>query len=101
MSAYGKKIGKLVVKLDRKKTRYRWAQLEVELRFDIHSGDFWAQYEGNWYSDATKDGLTDQIKVAATKALADRGRCQRTPGSRRDLPRVRTRRRPLEVRTRA
>jgi len=67
---YGKKIGKLEVKLDRKKTRYQRASVEVDLRFDIADGTFWAQYEGNWHSADTKDGLAEKIKVAATKALS-------------------------------
>ena len=66
----GKKIGKLEVKLDRKKTRYKWASVDVELRFDITYGTFHAQYEGNWYSAKTKDDLSEQIKTAATKALS-------------------------------
>lgn len=66
----GKKIGVLEIKLDRKKTRYRRASIEVELRFDMESGDFWAQYEGNWYSADTKDNLSAQIKTAATKTLS-------------------------------
>lgn len=66
----GKKIGALEIKLDRKKTRYKHASIEVELRFDIESGEFWAQYDGNWYSADTKDELTAQIKAAATKALS-------------------------------
>lgn len=67
---YGKKIGNLSVPLDRKKTRYKRASVEVELRFDLVTGTFWAQYEGNWYSADTKDDLAAQIKVAATKALS-------------------------------
>jgi hypothetical protein len=66
----GKKIGMLEVKLDRKKTRYTWASVDVELRFEITKGTFHAQYEGNWYSAKTKDDLAEQIKVAATKALS-------------------------------
>lgn len=67
---YGKKIGTLEVKLDRKKTRYKWASVEVELRFEIKSGTFYAQYEGSWYEAQTKDALSEQIKIAATKALS-------------------------------
>lgn len=71
MSArYGKKIGKLEVKLDRKKTRYTWASVEVELRFEITNGWFYAQWEGNWLSAKTKDELAEQIKIAATKSLS-------------------------------
>ena len=66
----GKKIGTLEVKLDRKKTRYKWASVDVELRFEITNGTFHAQYEGNWYSAKTKDDLAEQIKAAATKALS-------------------------------
>ena len=66
----GKKIGVLEVKLDRKKTRYQRAVVKVELRFDISRGMFWAQYEGNWYDADTKDGLSEKIKIAATKALS-------------------------------
>lgn len=66
----GKKIGMLEVKLDRKKTRYTWASVDVELRFEITKGTFHAQYEGSWYSAKTKDDLAEQIKVAATKALS-------------------------------
>ena len=66
----GKKIGVLEVKLDRKKTRYQRAAVEVELRFDITKGLFHAQWEGNWYDADTKDGLSEKIKVAATKALS-------------------------------
>jgi hypothetical protein len=66
----GKKIGKLEIKLDRKKTHYKWASVEVELRFDLESGKFHAQWEGYWYSADTKDELTARIKVAATKSLA-------------------------------
>ena len=43
----GKKIGTLKVKLDRKKTRYQHTSVEVELRFDIEQGSFWAQHAGN------------------------------------------------------
>jgi hypothetical protein len=39
----GKKIGTLEVKLDRKKTRYKWASVNVELRFEITHGTFHAQ----------------------------------------------------------
>ena len=66
----GKKIGTLEVKLDRKKTRYKYASVEVELRFEIKSGMFWAQYESHWYSAQTKDTLAEQIKTAASKALS-------------------------------
>ena len=66
----GKKIGTLEVKLDRKKTRYKWASVDVELRFEITNGTFHAQYEGNWYSAKTKDDLAAQIKIAATKSLS-------------------------------
>ena len=66
----GKKIGKLAVALDRKKTSYSRASVEVELRFDLVTGKFHAQWEGNWYSASTKDDLTTQIKVAVTKALS-------------------------------
>lgn len=70
MKLPGKKIGKLEVKLDRKKTRYTWAFVEVELRFEITNGWFYAQWEGNWLSAKTKDELAEQIKVAATKSLS-------------------------------
>ncbi len=70
MKKPGKKIGTLEVKLDRKKTRYKWASVEVELRFDLEDGEFHAQYEGNWHSAATKDELTAKIKLAATKSLS-------------------------------
>jgi hypothetical protein len=66
----GKKIGTLEVKLDRKKTRYKWASVNVELRFEITNGTFHAQFEGNWYSAKTKDDLAEQIKIAATKSLS-------------------------------
>jgi hypothetical protein len=66
----GKKIGVLEIKLDRKKTRYTWAKVEVELRFEITAGTFHAQYEGNWYAAKTKDELAAQIKTAATKSLS-------------------------------
>jgi hypothetical protein len=66
----GKKIGKLEIKLDRKKTRYTWASVTVELRFEITTGTFHAQYEGNWYSAKTKDDLSAQIKALATKTLS-------------------------------
>ena len=66
----GKKIGALEVKLDRKKTRYKWASVDVELRFEIANGTFWAQYEGTWFSAKTKDDLAEQIKVVATKSLS-------------------------------
>lgn len=67
---YGKKIGMLEVKLDRMKTRYQRASVDVELRFDIGKGAFWAQYEGNWHSADTKAALSEKIKAAATKALS-------------------------------
>lgn len=70
MNRPGKKIGTLEVKLDRKKTRYKWASVDVELRFEMTRGTFHAQYEGNWYEAKTKDELTEQIKAAATKALS-------------------------------
>lgn len=66
----GRKIGTLAVKLDRKKNRYTWAKVEVELRFEITSGTFYAMYEGNWYEAKTKDDLSAQIKAAATKAMS-------------------------------
>ena len=66
----GKKIGKLIVTLDRKKTRHKWASLDIELRFDISTGTFWSQFEGNWYHADTKAGLAEQIKTAATKTLS-------------------------------
>ena len=66
----GKKIGTLEVKLDRKKTRYKWASIDVELRFEIATGTFHAQYEGNWHAAKTKDDLSEKIKVAATKSLS-------------------------------
>ena len=66
----GKKIGALEVKLDRQKTRHEWASINVELRFEIRTGMFFAQYEGNVYSADTKDALAKQIKTAATKALS-------------------------------
>jgi len=67
---HGKKIGTLTVKLDRKVTRYKWASINVELRFDISNGTFWAEYEGTWYDADTKAALTDKIKIAATKTLS-------------------------------
>jgi hypothetical protein len=70
MSTRGKKIGKLTVKLDRKKSRYQWVEVEVELRFDIKDGTFWSQYEGVWYHAETKAALSEQIKDVATKALS-------------------------------
>jgi hypothetical protein len=70
VSQHGKKIGVLEVMLDRKKTRYQQASVNVELRFDITHGTFWASYEGRWYDADTKDGLAEKIKVAATKALS-------------------------------
>lgn len=66
----GKKIGTLTVTLDRKKTRYKWASVDVELRFEMTRGTFHAMYEGNWYEAKTKDDLSEQIKAAATKALS-------------------------------
>ena len=66
----GKKIGTLEVKLDRMKTRYKRASVDVELRFKMTDGTFWAQWEGNWYSAKTQDDLAAQIKTAATKALS-------------------------------
>lgn len=66
----GKKIGKLEVELDRKKTRYKHVTIDVELRFDVATGIFHAQYEGGWYSADTKAALAEQIKVVATKALS-------------------------------
>lgn len=66
----GKKIGTLEIKLDRKKTRYKHATVDVELRFEIARGLFHAQYEGHWYSAKTKDDLSAQIKAAATKSLS-------------------------------
>ena len=70
MSQRGKKIGVLTVKLDRKKSRYQQVSVDVDLRFDITNGTFWASYEGRWYDADTKDGLAEKIKVAATKALS-------------------------------
>lgn len=70
MKLPGKKIGMLEVKLDRKKTRYTWAKIAVELRFEIADGTFHTHYEGNRYSAKTKDDLTAQIKAAATKSLS-------------------------------
>jgi hypothetical protein len=66
----GKKLGTLKVKLDRKKDRYKWASVDVDLRFEITNGTFYAQYEGNWYSAKTKDDLAEKIKIAAAKALS-------------------------------
>jgi hypothetical protein len=70
VTQHGKKIGMLEVKLDRKKSRYQQVTVEVELRFDISTGDFWSQYEGNWYTAATKAALSEKIKIAATKSLS-------------------------------
>jgi hypothetical protein len=66
----GKRIGTLEVQLDRKKTRYKHASVDVELRFDLFHGTFWAQWDGAWYHADTKDGLSAQIKIVATKALS-------------------------------
>jgi len=66
----GKKIGTLAVKLDRMKTRYKRASIDVELRHEIATGTFYAQYEGGWYEAKTQNDLAEQIKIAATKALS-------------------------------
>jgi hypothetical protein len=70
MIRHGKKVGTLEVQLDRKETRYKHASVDVELRFDLYYGTFWAEFEGNWFSADTKDGLAAQIKTVATKALS-------------------------------
>lgn len=67
---HGKKIGNLTVRLDRKTSQHTWASVDVELRFDIHTGTFYAQWDGAWYKADTKDALSNQIKIAATKAFS-------------------------------
>ena len=65
----GKKIGTLRVKLDRKKDRYNHAEVSMGLRLEIHTGTFYAEWEGVLYKDQTKEGLSNQIKAVATKSL--------------------------------
>lgn len=71
----GKKIGKLVVRLDRVLEKTRWsgsnrhAEFQVDLRFDLSRGDFHAQHEGKWYSAATKADLEAQIKKAVERTI--------------------------------
>lgn len=65
----GKKIGKMTVTLDRMTTRYRRSTIEVELRLDLHSGTFYASYEGARYEAKTKNGLSDLIRVSASKTI--------------------------------
>lgn len=67
---YGKKIGTLEVKLDRKKDRYTRASVTTELRLDLSTGRFAAPWEGNWYTAESKKDLSEQIKKVATKALS-------------------------------
>lgn len=66
----GKKIGALVVRLDRKKDRYHNAEVTTDLRFELSSGTFFADYEGKTYEAKSKDALSDQIKAVATKSLS-------------------------------
>lgn len=69
MRAPGKKVGKLRVKLERKTSRYNYASIEVELRLDVHSGTFHAEYEGMWYDARTKDELSTKIRQTAQKTI--------------------------------
>lgn len=66
----GKKIGTLVVRLDRKKDRYHHAEVTTDLRFELSSGTFFADWEGKTYEAKSKDALSAQIKVVATKLLS-------------------------------
>jgi hypothetical protein len=72
----GKKIGKLVVTLDRVVEKVRWggygdrhAEFVVDLRFDFHTGDFHVEHEGNWYSAKTKEALEAKIKKAVERTI--------------------------------
>ena len=69
MTAPGKKVGILSVKLERKRSRYEHASIKVELRLDVHDGTFHARYEGAWYDAKTKDELTAKIRQAAQKTI--------------------------------
>jgi hypothetical protein len=65
----GRKVGKLHVKLDRKKDRYNHAEVTMDLRLDAYTGMFYAEWEGTLYKDATKEGLSKQIKAVVTKSI--------------------------------
>jgi hypothetical protein len=66
--APGKKVGKVAVKLDRQITRYRRAEISVELRLDSN-GVFHAKYESQWYEAATQSELTEKIRKAAERTI--------------------------------
>lgn len=69
MTKPGKKIGTLRIDLDRKKTGYQRARFEIDLRLEVSTGEFHAEYEGTWYRAYTKGDLAAQVKEAVSKTL--------------------------------
>lgn len=72
----GKKIGKLVVMLDRVVQKVRWggnsdhrAEFTVDLRFDFHTGDFHVEHDGKWYTAKTKEALEGKVKKAVERTI--------------------------------
>lgn len=63
--SHGKKVGNLTVILDKHPTVFRGskARVDIELRFEVHTGLFHAEHGGIWYADKTRDGIRDQLKV--------------------------------------
>lgn len=76
MSHPGKKVGTLVIHLDRVVAKVRWgmcsdhkAKFVVDLRLDTRTGVFHAQYDGVWYSAKTQAELHDQIKASVKHSV--------------------------------
>lgn len=74
--SHGKKIGKLVIRLDRVIQKVRWggsgdhrAEFSVDLRFDFHTGDFFVEHDGKWYSAKTKEALEAKVKKAVERTI--------------------------------
>lgn len=72
----GKKIGKLVIRLDRVIQKVRWggsgdhrAEFSVDLRFDFHTGEFHVEHDGKWYSAKTKEALETKVKKAVERTI--------------------------------
>jgi hypothetical protein len=73
---HGKKIGTLLVRLDRVVEKVRWggygnrrAEFGVDLRFDLHTGLFHASHDGIWYAAKTKEDLEAQLKKAVERTI--------------------------------
>jgi hypothetical protein len=64
----GRKIGKLVICLERKATRYQHASVEFELRLDSN-GMFHAAHEGQWFQAESQVKLKEQLHQAIDKTI--------------------------------